>query len=155
MQTGKLFEKEFVDAYRWYWKKHHHSDPDSNTFMLLSDYQSDIAEGTDMFDGEIHVDFTSNFDGKDHMAKIFDTIVCVSKRYPVIHYGIRIGNNHKDVQGQVSEHLFQVPVLVVGITMFSSSFKMIRDPFMEGVYQHLDEIVETGEDLYYQYLDQE
>lgn len=155
IQTGKSFEHSFAQAYQWYAIKHHITNEYDKKFMDVSSPEEDMQEGTDIYDGEIRIDITMNFENKDHMAKIFKKSVCLSQRLPYIHYGIRIGNNHRNKDSSESEHLFHAPVLVVGITLDAATYRKIHEQFMDAVYDHIDEIVEVGEDLYYAYIDGE
>lgn len=151
MQTGKRFEKEMIKAYRWGFKTYCNSSTVPEEFMVESSSVDDIKEGTDLCDGEIHIDFTLNFDGKDHMKTVFPKTVKISRWFPEIHYGVRTGNSYHSATSASKEHLFQTPVVVVGVTMLPEEFRKHYDEFMDAIYEHIYDIMATTEDVYYEF----
>lgn len=149
-KAGLIFEAEMKEAYTWAFQRYYNQNmEDANKFMFSSSKQEDVEEGTDFWDGEIRIDFTLDFKGKDHMTTIFPKTVVISRWFPEFQYGIRTGNTYKNVG-----YLFTHPVLVVGVTLIPSEFIRNRSFFMDCVYDNIQRIMETGEELYYTFQDE-
>ena len=146
MKAGYIFEKEMRDAYEWAFRRFYNSA--AATIMLSSSRKEDVERGTDFWDGDIPIDFTLNFEGKNNMFTVFPKTVNISRWFPEFQFGIRTGNNY------AGGTRFQTPVLVVGVDMAPYEFFRERNFLMECVYDHIQEIMETGEELFYLFQDQ-
>lgn len=138
MYTGRYFEKSIIEiAFNYFFK--------NNMGELFSDMtgtEADVKEGTDMMDGEIPIDWTSAFCTKDHMF-VFSKTVHLT-HWGDVQYGIRTGN---------ACHTFASPVLVIGFSMLPEAMNGCMNSVMADFENHMSEILVTGEDLYYDYID--
>jgi len=145
MKAGYIFEKEMRDAYEWAFRRYYNAD---TTILVSSSRKEDVEEGTDFFDGEIRIDFTINFEGKNNMFTVFKKTVNISPWLPEFQFGIRTGSNY------AGGTRFQTPVLVIGINMVPYEYFREHNFLMDCVYDHIQKIMETGEELYYLFQDQ-
>ena len=109
-----------------------------------SSISMDLYAGTDfVYQKEINVDVTHNYNGKDHMVPSIHH--CVSMGDYELNVGIRTGNSHVK---------FKEPVVVVGIDADSHYVHdWIIPNLVSRIGKNIKNILETIEDTYYEYVD--
>lgn len=110
--------------------------------IRLSGSYEDRAEGTDATIYGLPCDITVNFYGKDHMEEL---PAVVPLDFATVRFGVRTGNSHNGFTP------FENPVLVIGIDGFD--IKQYKWYILNEFKKRIDEILEIGQDEYWNYID--
>ena len=137
MKLGSEFEYELVEMIEIIVGK--------NNCKSLCNTVDDMYKGQDAEIYGIPTDITVNFSGKDNMTKL-------PRNYPMslttVRYGVRTGNRHNGFTK------FKKPVLVIGIDAGSFQFfKTWRAQILDELKKHIKEIIDVGQDQYWEWLD--
>ncbi len=138
--TGNQLEGELKDVFYHHFTKK--SGIVTKTEFRWATKEEDRKLGTDAFIYGLPCDFTCNFAGKDHMTALETNVPLPG--IGTVRFGVRTGNRH--VQ-------FDTPVLVIGVDagyLRKGFIRTVIDAFSDKVA----EIIETGQDAYWNYCDQ-
>ncbi len=131
---GKEFEGDIISLMR---------DVLGSDCKSLAGTQKDYFEGTDIELYGVPCDITVNFDGKDFTERLpveFDIDMAS------VFFGVRTENIRK---------VFENPVLVIGVDAGDNhSLRYHYETIISSFKRHLNEIIETGQDAYWNWIDE-
>jgi hypothetical protein len=137
---GVEFEQELCEVCR----ETFHNMGDVKGFQSVNGTKADLEQGTDCYIWGVPVDFTYNFEGKDHTEELPESIIT---REATFRFGVRTGNSHNGYTQ------FDTPVLVIGIDETDSFVRMFLGNIVEAFKNKLMDIINLGQDQYWEYLD--
>ena len=108
----------------------------------------DKHEGTDFVHNDLRLDATLDFDGKKFVPFQFDTGIPATS-FANFKMGIRIGNDHNGYTE------FPEPVVVIGLTMDSHTYRCCQDEIVENMVKHADDLMFAANDAYLDYTTQD
>lgn len=133
---GKKFEGDVIDAFA-------EAFAGSRTYRILNcgDSVMDREQGTDFMCGDLRLDVTTNFSGKDFMPFIYESDIELSCVHN-LKFGVRFGNIHGD---------FPKPVVVIGTDLLSEDYYLWKKDIMAAIKKNADRIMEIASDCFEDY----
>ena len=158
--VGYEFENDCIHAMNQSLQKIDPKTKKIQTPVQKANAHADKAEGTDAFIGQgrsqIRVDFTLNFDNKQHMPFIKETDIPALGTGENLKMGIRIGNAHYNSNTNENYSEFNEPVIVIGVTCdpydYVHNYSNILE---ENVRKNAKKIIEEAMNCYVEYTETE
>lgn len=133
---GQEFEEDVVVAFA-------EAFEGSKTYRILNCVGSviDKKQGTDFMCGDLRLDITTNFSGKDCMPFIYESDIELSSLHN-LKFGVRFGNKHGD---------FPKPVVVIGTDVLSEDYYLWKKDIVNAIKQQASKIIEIASDCFDDY----
>lgn len=155
-RTGYIVEDKFFECLKSalcqleFYSTHDKNKAKENAEQRLKRYTGsklDKEQGTDaIYDNKVRIDFTINFNNKDHMVNTKDTGLTVYNHHNLL-IGIRTGNNY----GADNYTKFEKPVVVLGVNMTPGEFKKHDDIITSNLTFHGTKILNLALEHYEKY----
>lgn len=138
--SGKEFEQDFA-----FCLKKAFSGNRCYTITTYSGTDKDTKEGTDLTCGEIRIDTTLDFSGKDFMPYVADTEIeaCPGRNFKM---GVRHGNSHKGYTE------FKEPVIVIGVDLSPMEWQRWEETVIRNLENNAEDIIMFASDCKDDYL---
>lgn len=139
--TKKRFGKDLEEVMSFYLTRWSEGN---NGFKDTTNTDKDFYEGTDAVVYGVPVDFTANPYKNNTSVFDFSSIISFSGHDVTIKFGVRTGNGFVN---------FETPTLVIFVEDLSKSMQRDIDEFGEAFFREIDNLLDTGFDLYWSFVD--
>ena len=133
---GKKFEEDVIVAFA-------EAFEGSRTYKIRDCGGSviDKEQGTDFMCGDLRLDITTNFSGKDCMPFIYESDIELSSLHN-LKFGVRFGNKYGD---------FPKPVVVIGTDVLSEDYSIWKKDIVRAIKEQASRIIEIASDCFDDY----